>query len=401
MATSGYTCITCRVAFTNGDLQRAHYKTDWHKYNLKRKVAELPPVTAENFQERVLAQRAATAELDAKQSEFCDVCKKLFTTRNSYDSHIRSRKHKERVIMMERRKSSERNGELVLQEEGNTDSVRNKKNAEEMNQAVVDGKRKPPEVADSSKAEREEEEEESTESDYDPEPLEITECLFCPKTSEDLESNLNHMSLVHGFFLPDLDYLVDVKGLISYLCEKVGVGYICLYCNEKGKTFYSVESVQQHMVDKCHCKLFFEGDAAVEYAEYYDYSKSYPDNEKVGEEEREGEGDLSNVPGLPNSSLEVTDDLALVLPSGVKVGHRSLKQFYKQRPPSLEHRKSTLVTRLMAQYRALGWKGYVGEGAAKRERDEAWIVRMKQARSTKLSVKANKLQKHFRPQVVF
>ena len=53
-----YTCMTCRVAFADADQQRAHYKTDWHRYNLKRKVATMPPVTAENFQKRVLAQRA-------------------------------------------------------------------------------------------------------------------------------------------------------------------------------------------------------------------------------------------------------------------------------------------------------------------------------------------------------
>ncbi len=55
---ASFTCITCRVAFADAELQRGHYKTDWHRYNLKRKVAELPPVTAENFQQRVLAQRA-------------------------------------------------------------------------------------------------------------------------------------------------------------------------------------------------------------------------------------------------------------------------------------------------------------------------------------------------------
>lgn len=55
---SSFTCINCRVAFADADLQRSHYKSDWHRYNLKRKVADLPPVTAENFQARVLAQRA-------------------------------------------------------------------------------------------------------------------------------------------------------------------------------------------------------------------------------------------------------------------------------------------------------------------------------------------------------
>jgi len=39
------------------ELQKAHYKTDWHRYNLKRRVADFPPVSAENFQQRVLAQR--------------------------------------------------------------------------------------------------------------------------------------------------------------------------------------------------------------------------------------------------------------------------------------------------------------------------------------------------------
>ncbi len=58
MEMSMYTCMTCRVAFPDADLQRAHYKTDWHRYNLKRKVGAMPPVTAENFQKRVLAQRA-------------------------------------------------------------------------------------------------------------------------------------------------------------------------------------------------------------------------------------------------------------------------------------------------------------------------------------------------------
>ena len=69
---ASYTCITCRVMFAAKDddsaaeaaeLQKAHYKTDWHRYNLKRKVANLPPVTAENFQERVSAQQKEVTSL--------------------------------------------------------------------------------------------------------------------------------------------------------------------------------------------------------------------------------------------------------------------------------------------------------------------------------------------------
>lgn len=55
--TSPFTCITCRVAFKDLEIQRQHYKSDWHRYNLKRKVAELPPASAEEFQKKVIAQR--------------------------------------------------------------------------------------------------------------------------------------------------------------------------------------------------------------------------------------------------------------------------------------------------------------------------------------------------------
>ena len=62
MSSPTFTCITCRVAFADADLQRSHYKTDWHRYNLKRKVANLPHVTAEGFNQRVLAQRAQVSD---------------------------------------------------------------------------------------------------------------------------------------------------------------------------------------------------------------------------------------------------------------------------------------------------------------------------------------------------
>lgn len=90
-----YTCITCRVAFDDAEGQRAHYKTDWHRYNLKRKVADMAPVTAEGFQERVRAQRAV-AEPDGKgAATYCAVCGKRFACFNAYGNHLRSRRHEE------------------------------------------------------------------------------------------------------------------------------------------------------------------------------------------------------------------------------------------------------------------------------------------------------------------
>ena len=56
MSGMSMTCLACNVVFGDIDLGRNHYKTDWHRYNLKRKVAELTPVTFEKFQERLQLQ---------------------------------------------------------------------------------------------------------------------------------------------------------------------------------------------------------------------------------------------------------------------------------------------------------------------------------------------------------
>ena len=64
MSKPQYTCITCRVAFNTAQEQRDHYKTDWHRYNLKRKVVGLPPISAEKFKEKVAAQANQAAVSD-------------------------------------------------------------------------------------------------------------------------------------------------------------------------------------------------------------------------------------------------------------------------------------------------------------------------------------------------
>ena len=47
--------------------------------------------------------------------------------------------------------------------------------------------------------------------------LGLEECLFCSHTSSSLEKNVTHMSSAHSFFIPDIEYLVDLEGLVTYL----------------------------------------------------------------------------------------------------------------------------------------------------------------------------------------
>jgi len=53
--------------------------------------------------------------------------------------------------------------------------------------------------------------------------------------------------------------------------EKVGELHMCLWCGDKSKVYLETKAVQQHMVDKGHCKLLHEGDAFLEYTEFFDY----------------------------------------------------------------------------------------------------------------------------------
>ncbi|XP_036752573.2 cytoplasmic 60S subunit biogenesis factor ZNF622 isoform X1 [Manis pentadactyla] len=504
-----YTCITCRVAFRDAEMQRAHYKTDWHRYNLKRKVADMAPVSAEGFQERVRAQRAVAEQESKGTATYCTVCGKKFASFNAYENHLKSRRHLElekKAVQAVNRKVEIMN-EKNLEKGLGVDSV----NKDAMNAAIqqairaqpspkkappapeeeprgpvalADGGRatqdrdpaeKPPrlqwfeqQTKKLAKLQAEESEEDDLDGDVqrglgkkqdsfqectvcrkrkmkdflsytrlvsdwedidsdaelecedaevmdevdeqDAEEREaggsprlgaipVMDCLFCPHHSSSLMKNVAHMTKVHSFFIPDIEYLSDLKGLIKYLGEKVGVGKICLWCNEKGKSFYSTEAVQAHMNDKSHCKLFTDGDAALEFADFYDFRSSYPDYKKG--EEPEATEDL-----LSEKTLEYDDEtMELILPSGARVGHRSLMRYYKQRfglsRAVTVAKNQKAVGRILQQYRALGWTGSTG-AALLRERDMQYVQRMKSKWMLKTGMKNNATrQMHFRVQVRF
>jgi pre-60S factor REI1 len=64
-----FTCVTCTSAFKDSEKQRAHYKSDWHRYNLKRKIADLAPVNAQAFAERVQLQKSQVINTKSKNDQ--------------------------------------------------------------------------------------------------------------------------------------------------------------------------------------------------------------------------------------------------------------------------------------------------------------------------------------------
>lgn len=64
--------------------------------------------------------------------------------------------------------------------------------------------------------------EESTSMEEDGPEWDPTQCLFCGKDHKgDVEACVAHMHSAHGFFIPDVEYVKDLTGMLQYLGFKV------------------------------------------------------------------------------------------------------------------------------------------------------------------------------------
>ena len=201
------------------------------------------------------------------------------------------------------------------------------------------------------------------------------QCLFCSTLAfESIDENISHMASAHSFFIPDLEYLKDLSGLLSFLGERIAADNACIFCLKRGREFRSLDAVRRHMSDKGHCKIAYdtEGERLV-VSDFYDFSNSYPtvpegkkgsslkrrvkvlvpnaelakddcwedvdddgsEFDEVVEEcasepvDSEDEGESHDEAGAPQITYGDTI-YELVLPSGARIGHRSLQRYYKQ-----------------------------------------------------------------------
>ncbi|SCN89390.1 related to TRI15-putative transcription factor [Fusarium fujikuroi] len=119
-------------------------------------------------------------------------------------------------------------------------------------------------------------------------------CLFCTKNSSTLDEGMKHMSSVHGFNIPFLEFLaVDIETLVSYLHFVINTYRECICCGTRRST---VEGIQHHMLAKGHCRF----DITPETEEFYEI----PQNEDA----------------LGNRKQDASDPVRL--PSGRVISHR-------------------------------------------------------------------------------
>jgi len=211
-----FTCYTApgQVFYSEAEMKE-HYRSDLHRYNLKRKVAGLAPLTLEAFQER--EAREAARQPDSSR----------------------------RLSTDERRQRRE----------------------ERREQRAASSAKNPNSKTAQYEATREMSEKEFVEHQLSrAPPLDAGSDLFSRHRSPDLHTNLAYMAREHGFYLPYFEYVCDLPGLLRYLQEKVYVGNMAL---ATGKRFHSVEAVQAHMRAKGQCTFALEGNEE-EFAPFYD-----------------------------------------------------------------------------------------------------------------------------------
>ena len=113
-----FTCMSCSIAFHSADDQRRfclscsqinvlthtigeHYRSDHHRYNMKRRVAGLPPVSAALFNQKVLERRAETAIMASPKGSTCEICGYVCTHRrpcSGYSLLIQEELHNRKCV---------------------------------------------------------------------------------------------------------------------------------------------------------------------------------------------------------------------------------------------------------------------------------------------------------------
>lgn len=352
------TCNACNIYFGADADIRAHYAEPFHTTNLKRRVAEMAPLTPAAFarmaaeEEARVAARAA-AIVAAAVVYICDACGKSFASSGQFDTHNSSARHRERVkTLFAARRAAKKLAAAA---------------AAAASEDVSGGGGGAGAAASSPAALVEEEEEEMV--------LDESTCVFCWAKNGDIAANLEHMCSAHSFFIPDVACCTDPAGLIAALHERVSVDAACLWC-VSDKEYSSAISAQTHMADKGHAMLRYDSEEHfARWEAYYDYSDF-----------------------KPAAPVEINEDGELVLPDGRTVLTRQVARIHKQNawaPPENEAVRSVLSA-LRDRYEDAGHAGIAPRSQEAQQRAAAAAARNMGTRGNGTDARAqHRAQKHY------
>ncbi|KAF8400288.1 hypothetical protein HHK36_013585 [Tetracentron sinense] len=332
-------------------------------YALSHQVAGVPGVTEALF----LARQSALAEESNKLSETpmlysCALCGKGYRSSKAHAQHLKSRAHIMRALQGT---GDHQVGDTVIRPLPSRVAKRLPPQRETDNEESEDGgdewEEVDPEddmVGEASESFTHSNVNELASNDYmddDEAELDPSNCFMCDLDHDTIESCIVHLHKRHGFFIPDVEYLKDPKGLVTYLGLKVKRDFMCLYCNDRCHPFNSLEAVRKHMLAKSHCKVRYgDGgdDEEADLEEFYDYSSSYVDADG---KQLVASDDMANTVELGSGGSELV--ITRKGDDGISVrtlGSRDFMRYYHQKPRPSPIRNSSLASALASRYRSMG-----------------------------------------------
>ncbi|CAK7896122.1 cytoplasmic 60S subunit biogenesis factor Reh1p [[Candida] anglica] len=443
--TASYTCNTCAIKFPTAELQRKHMKAEWHRYNLKRRVADLPAISSSTFADLVLThQKSAEDEVDEfgfainhrkPKSGNRQLTKKELRRQMKLEGRvgrvgelgeIDSESAAAEIVRSEspasiRSQFSEfslgDHHSLVSSHAAYSDIDSNVDSSSEYN--FTD--KSHTDLEEFSESDSEDEEYSGIDSDsYDElkEEITTTTCFFCGLKHTEREDNIKHMFYKHGLYIPERSYLVNPDGLLLFLAEVIMEDLECIVCGFQGK---NLESVRQHMSSKGHCKIPYESkEERAVISEFYNFnvddqeikknkkkkSVAFTEGEDFeviasGSASEEDENEELNSDEDSNYTTVQVDasGVELTLPTGSRIGHRSMTRYYRQNLPLSRDLKDSEKTLAMTDRRYA--PGLTVAEVTKQEK----IVRRVENRAKNQFYRKDKnsqinFQKHFRDELL-
>ncbi|RDW57324.1 hypothetical protein BP5796_12774 [Coleophoma crateriformis] len=67
-----YSCTSCQISFQDGPEQRVHMKAPWHVYNIKRRIASLPPIPLDVFETQIEKRNETSKPSNSSDEDVSD-----------------------------------------------------------------------------------------------------------------------------------------------------------------------------------------------------------------------------------------------------------------------------------------------------------------------------------------
>jgi len=228
-------CLSCKLNIYTVKDKDEHYKSSWHRYNVKRRAVGLPTMSKIDFDEKMALLKAEQTDKKVEVVFKCELCSKKFKSEGQMRTHLLSRKHKQNAKGKSCGSENLSETDAVIKEDYITKSVVREKK-----------------VLDSPMV-----------------PIQLKACLFCSKgIFETIELAMDHMFQAHGFQIPFVSKLSSLEGLLIMAGKIIGEGHACTLC---WKSFSSKEAAWMHMDAMRHQTIDINAQEETLFDPYYDW----------------------------------------------------------------------------------------------------------------------------------